>query len=96
MKRGTFGNLALEGTDYIAQETTTDVFNIFNVGTGNWYQRVLTQAPAAANIGIGNTSSTNHTQFRIYFNSPLAVNHNESWDDGESTISPPQLIVQYQ
>ena len=48
--------------------------------------------------GVGGiTASPNdHTRFRIYFQSPLAAGHNEGWDSGESTVSPPQLIVQYQ
>jgi hypothetical protein len=65
-----------------------------NVNNG-WFEMVFPQSLATSYIGIG-ASPNDHTQFRIYFQSPLAAGHYEGWDSGESATSPPQLIVQHQ
>ncbi len=68
--------------------TLTDVFNILNVEANNWFQWILPQGPAAANIGIGAPgTSQGDTQCRIYFNQGTMSNKNEGWESGESTTS---------
>jgi len=101
VKKGSFGgNAGLAGTDYYQSDlyTTTVAFNIVNTPASvnnGWFEMVFPQSLATAYVGI-TASPNDHTQFRIYFQSPLAAGHNEGWDSGESTVSPPQLIVQYQ
>ncbi len=100
VKNGSFGgNAALVGTDYTATATINAAFNIFNVPAtvnGGWFEMTFPQSPASSYVGIGAPGSNDHTQFRLYFNEGTSPNKYEGWDSGESTTSPPQLVVQYQ
>ncbi len=101
VQRGSFGgNAGLDGSDYTAsdQYTTIGAFNIFNAPAtvnGGWFEMVFPQFSASSYVGIS-ASPNDHTQFRIYFAQASMSNKNEGWDSGDSTTSPPQLIVQYQ
>jgi hypothetical protein len=95
INNGTFGgNPALEGSiDYNESATTTNVFSIIDAGQGNWFEANLTKSVAVRNINI---SSDGRTQFRIYFPTGNTAGRYEAWYSGESSSSPPQLLVRYQ
>jgi hypothetical protein len=100
IKKGTFGNVGLEAADFSANPpSAAKVAQILPLPSTltppNWVETYL-DANGISNV---NTTSTGHTQFRIYFNHVNVSNTYASWYSGEANISgsstPPQLIVQY-
>jgi hypothetical protein len=92
VNKGSFhGNYLLEGEDYSAPATTVNAFSVTNAGQNGWFTAELPLSIANLNI-----STTDHTQFRIYFTEG-SVGGYEGWYSGESSPnnSQPQLIVRY-
>ena len=93
--KGTFGSLALEGTDYSTLPTDSDVMRIMPLGPtqplGDW---TVTDMRRNYVSDINNTSA-GHTQFRLYFDSGTTSNKQVKWNSGDSVGNEPQLIVHY-
>lgn len=92
IRKGPFGGLALQVSDFEAAATATKVSNFNPVPVSGWYTNIL-----GAN-GISNINKTNVTQFRLYF--AKDDNNNNTADyikfvSGNGSSNQPTLAITF-